>query len=140
MTEVLKFGAIGIGLAVLAYTAGLLRQELAKPTPRREARNLILIFMAFSLVAFCIAAFIELREKSISQNSETKNLASRVATIASSLDSNVGGKFQTTVKGLPDGSPEKNNLIYFTNILCGDVKNLKAAVGEDSEHTSCSAH
>jgi hypothetical protein len=87
------------------YTASLLRQELAKPTPRREARNLILTFMAFSLVAFCIAAFIELREKSMLQNSETKNLASRVATIASSLDSNVGGKFQATVKRVTQREP-----------------------------------
>jgi hypothetical protein len=140
MTDLLKFGAIGIGLAVLAYTAALLRQELARPTPRREARNLILTFMAFSLVAFCIAAFIEIREKSISQYSETKELASRVASIASSLDSNVGSKFQTTVEGLPDGSREKNDLKYFTNVLCSDVKNLKAAIGENSGHTSCSAH
>jgi AIR synthase related protein, N-terminal domain len=65
MTEVLKYGAMGIGLAVLVYTAALLRQELAKPEPRVEARRLILIYMAFSLIAFGIAAFIELREKSM---------------------------------------------------------------------------
>jgi len=73
-------------------------------------------------------------------NSEAKVLSSRVASIASSLDGNVGGKFQETVKGLPVGSPEKENLIYSTNALCQDVKKLKATIGEDSERTFCSTH
>ena len=136
----LEYGAIGIGLAVLAYTAALLRQELAKPTPRREARRLILTFMAFSLIAFCIAAFIELREKAMSQKSEATALASRVAVIAASLDGNLGGKFQAAVRSLPDGSLEKRNLVYFTNALCSDVKNLKTAIGENAIHTFCSTH
>jgi hypothetical protein len=138
MTGVLKYGAIGIGLAVLAYTAALLKQEIAKPTPRREARNLILTFMAFSLLAFCIAAFIELREKSMAENSQAKSLAARVAIVAGSLDTNIAAKFQATAKGLPNGSPEKDNLIYFANALCSDIKKLKTEVGE--EHTVCSAH
>ncbi len=139
MTEVLKAGALGIGLVALVYAAALLRQELAKPSPSRAARNLILTFMAFSLLAFCIAAFIEIREKEMAQSSDAKTLASRVAIIATSLDRNLGDKFQITVKGLPLGSHERDQLIYFTNDLCRDVKKLKAEVGEDSEQTSCSS-
>jgi hypothetical protein len=140
MTDLAKYGAFGTGAAVLAYTAALLKQELSKPTPRRAARDLILTFMAFSLVAFCIAAFIELREKAMLQNSDATALASRIAVIASSLDSNVGGKFQATVRSLPDESPEKKNLVYFTNVLCSDVKDLKTAIGENAANTFCSTH
>jgi hypothetical protein len=132
MTDLAKYGAFGTGAAVLAYTAALLKQELSKPTPRRAARDLILTFMAFSLVAFCIAAML--------QNSDATALASRIAVIASSLDSNVGGKFQATVRSLPDESPEKKNLVYFTNVLCSDVKDLKTAIGENAANTFCSTH
>jgi len=36
MTDTVKYTAIGIGFAVLAYTAGLLKLELAKPSPRPD--------------------------------------------------------------------------------------------------------
>jgi hypothetical protein len=99
-TDFLKYASIGIGLAVLAYTAALLTQELTKPTPRSAAAYLILTFMAFSLGIFCIAAFLELREKEMVQNSGTHALASSVAEIAASLDANLGTKFQATVRSL----------------------------------------
>ena len=137
--ELLKYGAIGIGLAALAYTAALLKQELEKPTPRREAKELILTFMAFSLLAFCLAAFIEICEKAMAQNSEATALASRIAVVARSLDSTLGDKFQTAVKSL-NVSHERDNLVYFTNALCSDVKHLKTAIGEDSASTICSTH
>ena len=124
MLGALKYGAIGIGLVVLTYTAQLLRQELKRHSPRPEARNLITIFMLFSLAAFCIATYIELREK-----------AGVIAAIASSMDSNLGGKFEASVRQNPD-----HNLLYFTDQLCIDVRNLKAAIGVDSQHTTCRLH
>jgi hypothetical protein len=129
MTEVLKYGAIGIGLAVLAYTAGLVRQELGRRGgPRREAQRLILTVMLFSLAAFGISAFIELGEKSLEAVARAELIKADVRGIAQALDAYLGGKFQASVKSLEEGTPEKNNLIYFTNMLCDQVTELEVLV------------
>jgi len=114
-TEFLKAGAIGIGLAILVYTAALLKQELAKPEPRPDAKSLILTFMAFSLVLFGIATFIELRERS-----------GTIIGIVNGMDANLGGKEQAAVQSL-----DRNALKFFDNELCKRVKDLRSFVGED---------
>lgn len=128
MLGVLKYGALGIGLAILIYTAELLRQELKRREPRREARNLIITFMLFSLAAFSIATYLELKEKWTTSD---------IATIAGSMDTNLGGKFAAFVKD--DHSRNHDTLLYFTDQLCSNVQALKSAIG-DKRPTTCDLH
>jgi hypothetical protein len=121
--SVLQYGAIGIGLAVLAYTATMLKLELARTKPRPEGRNLILTYMAFSIIAFGIATYIEIKK----QNAPFES-------IVSSLDANLGAKFQSVVRNAP--ASIKDDLIYYENRLCLDVKALKKVL-YDNEETQC---
>jgi len=121
--NVLQYGAIGIGLAVLAYTAAALKQELARPKPRPEGRNLILMFMAFSLVAFCIATYIEIQKENANLDSQ-KQIA-EIGNIVSSLDANLGGKYQASLDREDVPPSVKQDLLYFESQLCRNVKALK---------------
>lgn len=126
MVGVLQFGAIGIGLAVLAYTASLLRLELAKPVPRTEARNLILMYMAFSLVAFGLAAYIEIEKR-----------RGDIAEIASGIDARLDDKHKAAVESAP--AQIKETLIFFDNALCRDLKTLKKMLsGSEDSHCKIS--
>jgi hypothetical protein len=108
MVEVLKWGAMGLGLAGLAYTAELLRQELKRREPRREARYQILTFMLFSLALFCIGTFLELRKES-----------GQIAEIVSSMDAHLGDKFADAIK-----NRHYDTLVDFTDELCIDVRKV----------------
>lgn len=72
-----------------------------------------LTFMAFSLGIFCIAAFLELCENQMVQNSGTHALASSVAEIAASLDANLGNKFHRRCEVCTE-APEMKKRISFT--------------------------
>jgi len=65
----LKYGARWLGLAILIYTGALLKLELLPFPPRNEARNLILIYMGFSLIAFAGGGYLESPNQSASMNS-----------------------------------------------------------------------
>lgn len=123
MVEVLKYGAMGLGLAGMAYTAELLRQELKRREPRQEARYQIVTFMLFSLALFGIGTYLELRKES-----------GHIAEIASSMDAHLGDKFADAIK-----NKHYDTLVDFTDELCRDVRNLKAAIG-DSHDTKCRLH
>lgn len=130
--SILQYGAIGIGLAVLAYTAAILKQELARSKPRPEGRNLILMFMAFSLISFALAAYLEIAKQDRSRDDQQK--FSAIGVIASSLDANIGGKYQAAARNAP--SPLREDLQYFENNLCRDVKKLKKLLN-GNEQTQC---
>jgi hypothetical protein len=140
--SVLQYGAIGIGLAVLAYTAAALKQELARSKPRPEGRNLILMFMAFSLVAFAIATYIELTKQRMSvehqrqiDDVEHQKQMDKIGRLVSALDANLGGKYQTAVTEIPDITIRKN-LEYFEDALCIDIRKLKGEIFR-SEESQC---
>jgi hypothetical protein len=76
--------------------------------------------MPFSLVAFCIATFIELRERSAT-----------IIGIVNSMDANLGGKEQAAVRSL-----DERNLVYFDNRLCEKIQELGKFVGETGS-TQC---
>jgi hypothetical protein len=82
MIQLLSFGALGLGLAVLAFAANLLRLELKNEHPRKEAYPLIFSFMLFSLVAFGTSVYLELQEREIAALYESKGQA-----LAQELDS-----------------------------------------------------
>ena len=127
--EALKYGAIVLGLVVLFYTAYLLKQELARERPRVEARNLILTYMGFGLALFGLAAFLQLREKSMEMDADATKLAAAVGRIAESLDTNLGAKFNMAVRSM-----DAVNLLYSTQSICNDIRDLKAAVGIKEVH------
>ena len=133
MISVLQYGAIGIGLAVLAYTAGLLRQELRRPRPRPEGRNLILMFMAFSLVAFGIATYIEIKKQTTNLDIHKKFAA--IDRIVGQLDADLGGKSLASIGNISDARLQKD-LTYFENVLCVNVKELKVLL-EDKGNSRC---
>jgi hypothetical protein len=143
--ELLQAGAIGIGLAILGYTGALLKQELSRPHPRAESRTLIVIYMAFSLIAFAGAGYIELTEKKggdelaaakSALNSEQANSASLmkerdnfktqldgIIGQIGRIDESVGLKYAVEVQHLPD-TPQRANLILFTNSVCRTVTDM----------------
>src|ERR1700726_4101669 len=106
MIEALKYGALTIGLAVLAYTAALLKIEIAKSHPRAEARNLILMYMGFSLFAFGLAVFLELKKDKSA--TEFQALSSTVRENIATLDTLVDLKSATSVSNLPDSVDTEN--------------------------------
>jgi hypothetical protein len=122
MINVLQFGAIGLGLAVLAYTAAALRQELARPTPRPEGRNLILMFMAFSLGAFGIATYLEIKKQTLIR--ENQQQLSEMAQEVSHIDANLGDKFGALVHHV-SGSDVQVQLRGYQQHLCTSVRQLR---------------
>ena len=118
MTAVLQFGAIGIGLAILAFGGRLLTAELKRDPPRPEGRNLIVIFMAFSLIAFGLSAFIELRKQGneLAQKAAESDVRQSVA----ALDAELGDK-ETAGFGQQLDGQGKLELTAYENKLCKDV-------------------
>lgn len=133
--DVLKYGAIGIGLAVLFYTAGLLKSELAQKQPRPEARNLILMYMAFSLGAFGIATFIELEKGKTDLDAQHR--LDQIGGLVHSLDDNLGGKNLAIVQEVPE--PTKSNIKAFERPICKNIQDMKALLGDASETTCVAA-
>jgi hypothetical protein len=118
LVAALKYGALGIGLAVLFYTATLLRQELVrKGDPRPEARKLIWTYMAFSLALFGVAVFLEI-----------KSLAADVAGIARGMDDRLDAKFKMAIKHVADPGL-KDTLEDNTTQLCDYLIELRTRVG-----------
>jgi hypothetical protein len=60
---ILPFGAMGIGAASLYYSAGLLKQAVGKKDLPRDARNLVVAFMIFGLLALGIGGTIEIMKE-----------------------------------------------------------------------------
>jgi hypothetical protein len=117
---------------VLAYTAAALKQELALPKPRPEGRNLILMFMAFSLIAFGIATYIEIEKRRTDVDSLNK--LGTVRNILSSNDANLGGKYQLAVSQAPESI--KSTLQYFEDNLCRDVKKMRLVL-DNVDQSQC---
>jgi hypothetical protein len=141
--SILQYGAIGLGLAVLAYTAIVLKQELARQKPRPEGRNLILIFMAFSFVAFGILTYLENvdHQKQIdAMNVDRQNLIdamnvdrqkqiAEIGNLVNNIDANLGSKYQSAVNDIPSSlSKIKETLKNYENQVCQDVKALKKSL------------
>jgi hypothetical protein len=73
MLQLLSFGALGIGLAILAYAASLVSTVLKGP-PVKGTKSLVFTFMAFSLVAFGTSVFLELKEREIGSEFDSQSL------------------------------------------------------------------
>lgn len=118
MIAFLQFGAIGIGLAILAFGARLLTAELKRDPPRPEGRNLIVIFMAFSLIAFGISAFIELQKQGNerAEKAAESNVRQSVAALDAHLSDKETAGFATQLDG-----QGKLELTAYENKLCQDL-------------------
>jgi len=147
--DVLKYGALGLGLVIVVYTAALLKQELARDPPRREARWLILTYMGFGLMAFLGAGYLELAERRATadidtiktdlqkttaqaktletDNAKMKAMLDAIANGVRGIDVSIGDKYMVEVRSLPDGA-QKQDLIYFTNSICRQVTEIMKAM------------
>jgi hypothetical protein len=89
--DVLKYGALGIGLVALIYAAGLVKVELQRPEVRPDARRLILYYMTGAIFrAYPVVAHSRYRWtlKSLWAGTATPDLvgvgANRIGTLYSS--------------------------------------------------------
>jgi hypothetical protein len=87
------------------------------------------MFMAFSLVAFSIATYIELEKRHA--DIDSLNKLSEIRNILSSIDANLGGKYESAVRDAPDSI--RRNLQFFEDNLCKDVKRMKVLLNDGNQ-------
>lgn len=122
----LKYGAISIGVLILGYTAAMLKAELNRPAPRPEARNLILMFMAFSLVAFAGAGYLEYLKQASSRDIERNQIAGIVGQLDTRLDDKERAEFS---QGFT--TDQQDQFRHYTDTLCMKIKELRKILDPD---------
>ncbi|MDE1993167.1 MAG: hypothetical protein KGI75_11745 [Rhizobiaceae bacterium] len=127
----LKFGAISIGVLILGYTAAMLNAELRRPAPRPEARTLILMFMAFSLVAFAGAGYLEYLKQSSVRDVERNQMAGIVGELDTRLDDKERAEFSQDFN-----EDQQKQFTHYTDTLCEKVKELRRILTPDKT-TAC---
>src|SRR3954470_3269144 len=143
-SSALQWGAFLVGIAVLGYTAVLLRQELSKPEFRPQARYLIIGCMAFSLFGFGTATVIEIGKQDRLEAESKRRLAESVPArklaearqLVLALDARLGGDYTTAIRAAP--ASLKKTLEKHQDLLCRDLKDLKQVLLDTGE-TQCKA-
>jgi hypothetical protein len=140
-SEVLQYGAIGIGLIVLGYSTVLLKQELSQSRPRPQACALIFSFMVFSLFSFGIATYVAIDQRRLDADTERQIAESITAKkiadagkITRAIDAHLGDKYAAAIGSAP--APQKERLKEFGDLLCNNLKELKGVLS-GNEDTQC---
>lgn len=119
--SILQWGALGLGLAILVFTGDLLRRELAKSKPRPEGRNLILMFMTFSVVLFGFAIYLELQKSNFELQRTNSATLNEIAQHVSEIDANMGDKYTRVVEDVRDDALQRR-ILDFEVSACKEVK------------------
>ena len=141
-SEVLQYGAIGIGLIVLGYSAVLLKQELSLSRPRAQACALIFSFMVFSLFSFGIATYVAIEQRRLNAADTERQIAESITAkkiadagkITRAIDAHLGDKYAAAIGSAP--APQKERLKEFGDLLCNNLKELKGVLS-GNEDTQC---
>jgi hypothetical protein len=140
-SEVLQYGAIGIGLIVLGYSVVLLKQELSQSRPRAQACALIFSFMVFSLFSFGIATYVAIDQRRLNADTERQIAESITAKkiadagkITRAIDAHLGDRYAAAIGSAP--APQKERLKEFGDLLCNNLKELKGVLS-GNEDTQC---
>jgi hypothetical protein len=113
-----KIGAMAIISGVLVYSSTLLASELKLPKIRPAARNMIYVFMGFSLACLLVAVGLE-----IWKVSHDADVQVQVTAIDTALD----GKIKNEINCIQDAT-KRRKFITFTDEICKGVKNLAKLV------------
>ncbi len=114
MSEYLRYGAIGLGLALAVLAFLLLQQEQKIAKPRKEIIKTIYVFMGFALVlsifGFSLEHFKSSQEAAqLGNSTESTNKLARVrAASVPLLNARV-----PVIESLPDDLPQKKQLLVF---------------------------
>jgi hypothetical protein len=119
--EAIKVGAIGVVGVVLAYTASLLRDELALPKVRPPARRMIYTFMGFCVFCLLVAGGLEVWKITNDKAEAEKTGAIRMHVRA--IDNALDAKIKNEIETMRDRTLQER-LLTFTNQICDGVKGL----------------
>jgi hypothetical protein len=118
MSEYLKYGAIGLGLALAVLAFLLLQREQKVARPRKEIVKTIYVFMGFALF-LSVAGFLleyakssqEGTQASLSSDANNRLVRIRAATVPL-LNARV-----PVIESIPDNLPQKRQLLVFQEEL-----------------------
>ena len=127
----IKAGAIGIAFWALMQAASLLKAEMSREIIRPQGRTMIIAYMAFAVLAFIGAGFLEIRSKSFDRD-DILTKSHETATIINGL---LTGKRTNYLKEIVDRET-KTALISLDIQICNQLGHQLVLTG-DSNTPSC---
>ena len=127
MSEYLRYGAIGLvlALAILAYL--LLQREQKVTRPRKEIIKTIYVFMGFALFLSVAGVVLEYAKLSLAgtQTSESADAINRLALVRAAALPLLNAR-TPAIESLPDSLPQKQQLLIFQRELFKALEEGKA--------------